>query len=100
MATRSPSSSALSRGEDAARSVTVAESEILQRAIGVLRARVKCRDGRTVLDRFRQEGCLKARLPRPEVGAWTSIVTLNSAGAAWRRATGWRRPSAPRPPPG
>ncbi len=33
-----------------------------------------------MLDRFRQEGCLKARLPRPEQGGWTSIVTLNSAG--------------------
>ena len=33
-----------------------------------------------MLDRLRQEGCLKARRPRPEVGAWTSLVTLNSAG--------------------
>jgi urease accessory protein len=32
------------------------------------------------LDRFRQEGCLKARLPRPENCAWTSLVTLNSSG--------------------
>jgi len=41
---------------------------------------VKLRGGETVLDRFRQEGCLKARLPRPENGAWTSLVTLNSSG--------------------
>ncbi len=41
---------------------------------------VKQRDGQTVLDRFRQQGCLKARLPRPENGAWTSLVTLNSSG--------------------
>ncbi len=33
-----------------------------------------------MLDRFRQEGCLKARLPRPENGAWTTAVTLNSSG--------------------
>ena len=33
-----------------------------------------------MLDRFRQEGCLKARLPRPERGAWTTAVTLNSSG--------------------
>ena len=33
-----------------------------------------------MLDQFRQEGCLKARLPRPERGAWTTAVTLNSSG--------------------
>ena len=33
-----------------------------------------------MLDQFRQEGCLKARLPRPECGAWTTAVTLNSSG--------------------
>ena len=33
-----------------------------------------------MLDQFRQEGCLKARLPRPERGAWTNAVTLNSSG--------------------
>jgi urease accessory protein len=60
--------------------VTGTASATLQRSIGTLRATVKCRDGLTVLDRFRQEGCLKARLPRPEQGAWTNIVTLNSAG--------------------
>ncbi len=51
-----------------------------QRAIGVLRLSVKLRDGLTVLDRFRQQDCLKARLPRPERGAWTTAVTLNSSG--------------------
>ena len=45
-----------------------------------MQATVKLRDGSTVLDRLRQEGCLKARWPRPEHGAWTSLVTLNSAG--------------------
>lgn len=38
------------------------------------------RDGVTALERFRQQGCLKARLPRPEDGAWTTAVTLNSSG--------------------
>ncbi len=52
----------------------------LQRARGTLRVGVRQRDGATVLATFRQEGCLKARLPRPERGAWTSLVTLNSAG--------------------
>ncbi len=33
-----------------------------------------------MLDRFRQEGCLKARLPRPEPDGWTTLVTINSAG--------------------
>ena len=33
-----------------------------------------------MLDRLHQEGCLKARFPRPEDGAWTSAVTLNSSG--------------------
>ena len=33
-----------------------------------------------MLDRFRQEGCLKARLPRPEPDGWTALVTINSAG--------------------
>ena len=52
----------------------------LQRARGTLAVAVKRRGGQTVLDRFRQEGCLKARLPRPETGAWTNLVTLNSSG--------------------
>jgi urease accessory protein len=52
----------------------------MQRARGALAVAMKLRDRVTVLDRFRQEGCLKARLPRPENGAWTSLVTLNSSG--------------------
>ena len=52
----------------------------LQRSRGALQAAVKLRGGDTVLDRLRQEGCLKARWPRPERGAWTSMVSLNSAG--------------------
>ncbi len=38
------------------------------------------RDGGTALDRLRQEGCLKARFPRPQRGGWMEIVTLNSSG--------------------
>ena len=52
----------------------------MQRARGDLRVSVRLRDGHTALERFRQEGCLKARLPRPEHGAWASLVTLNSSG--------------------
>ena len=51
-----------------------------QRSHGELRLSFKLRDGRTVLDGLRQEGCLKARFPRAEDGAWTSVVTLNSSG--------------------
>ena len=46
----------------------------------MLRVAVKARDGTTVLDRFRQQGCLKARLPRAERDGWTTLVTINSAG--------------------
>ncbi len=56
------------------------EAEARQRATGQLHIIVKRRGTETVLDRFRQEGCLKARLPRPEQGAWTTAVTLNSSG--------------------
>ncbi len=52
----------------------------LQRARGALRVSFKRRDEQTVLDTLRQEGCLKARFPRPEPPAWTSMVTLNSSG--------------------
>jgi urease accessory protein len=51
-----------------------------QRARGELRVSFRRREGRTVLDGLRQEGCLKARFPRPERGAWTSVVMLNTSG--------------------
>lgn len=51
-----------------------------QRARGELRLAFKRRSGETVLDTLRQEGCLKACFPRPEPGAWTGAVTLNSSG--------------------
>ena len=52
----------------------------LQRAVGALRVSFKCRDGETVLDGLRQEGCLKARFPRAEVPGWGGVVALNSSG--------------------
>ncbi len=50
-----------------------------QRAQGTLHLSFK-RRGATVLDGLRQEGCLKARFPRIEHGAWAGAVTLNSSG--------------------
>lgn len=55
-------------------------SVVHQRSRGRLRLSFKAREGRTVLDELGQEGCLKARLPRPEAGAWYGAVTLNTAG--------------------
>ena len=51
-----------------------------QRARGTLRLSFKRRSATTVLDGLRQEGCLKARFPHAEHGAWTGAVTLNSSG--------------------
>ncbi len=55
-------------------------SDAHQRARGILRLSFKQRDGMTVLDGLRQEGCLKVRFPRTERGAWPGAVTLNTAG--------------------
>ncbi|MDP9097345.1 MAG: urease accessory protein UreD [Pseudomonadota bacterium] len=57
-----------------------AAEETHQRARGELRLDFKARNGATVLDRLRQDGCLKARFPRLEVGGWSGAITLNSAG--------------------
>lgn len=57
-----------------------AAAACLQRAQGELRLSLRCRDGATVLDRFYQSGCLKARLPRPAAQGWTDIVTMNNSG--------------------
>ena len=67
----------------------LSEVQTHQRAVGELRLSVKLRDGETVLDGLRQSGCLKARFPRPERGAWMNAVTLNStiAFANGTRAT-------------
>ncbi len=54
--------------------------EAHQRARGELRLFFKRRAENTVLDRLRQEGCLKARFPRGEAGAWAGAVTLNTSG--------------------
>ncbi len=51
-----------------------------QRAQGTLCLSFKRRGAATVLDGLRQEGCLKARFPRTEHGAWAGAVTLNSSG--------------------
>src|SRR5271165_2039031 len=52
----------------------------LQRAVGELVLSVRCRNSATALDDLRQQGCLKARFPRPEPGAWTTGVMLNTSG--------------------
>jgi urease accessory protein len=49
-----------------------------QRASGAVRIAAKLRDGVSALDDLRQEGCLKARFPRPEHGM--EAVLLNSSG--------------------
>jgi len=49
-----------------------------QRAQGALHIAFKRRDALSVLDDLRQEGCLKARFPRPV--AWPEAVLLNSSG--------------------
>jgi urease accessory protein len=48
--------------------------------VGELRIDLRVREGRTVLDRLRQAGCLKARFPRSEDPRWFNIVTLNTSG--------------------
>ena len=49
-----------------------------QRSRGELIVTVKSRDGESVLGDLRQEGCMKARFPRPV--DWMEIITLNAAG--------------------
>ncbi len=49
-----------------------------QRAQGALLVRFKARDGQTVLDDLRQDGCLKARFPRPV--DFAEVTLLNSSG--------------------
>ena len=50
----------------------------MQRDRGVLRVAMRLREGRTMLADLYQEGCLKARMPRPV--DWAEIVQLNSSG--------------------
>ena len=52
----------------------------LQRARGALALGFRRRGEATVLARLRQEGCLKARLPRHENAGWAEAVLLNSSG--------------------
>ncbi len=49
-----------------------------QRATGSLHVAIKRRGEASVLADLRQEGCLKARFPRPV--DWVEVVTLNSSG--------------------
>jgi urease accessory protein len=51
-----------------------------QRAQGELGLAFRLREGRTVLDDLRQQGCLKARFPRAERAGWAGAVTLNTSG--------------------
>jgi urease accessory protein len=50
------------------------------RAIGALRLGFRRRGDATVLAELYQQGTLKARLPRPEPGAFITAITLNTAG--------------------
>ena len=60
---------------------TVRSSPVsLQRAYGRLAVSVKPRGTHSVLHELRQEGCLKARFPRPDDPAWLQVVTLNTSG--------------------
>jgi urease accessory protein len=58
-------------------SAAVSRSEH-QRAWGDLVVEMRLRDGRTVIGDLRQDGCMKARFPRPVDIA--EIITLNSSG--------------------
>lgn len=60
--------------------VSRSDAPARQRAIGALRIGFKRRGTATVLDTLYQQGCLKARLPAVEAGAWPGAVTLNSSG--------------------
>jgi urease accessory protein len=51
-----------------------------QRAFGRLHIAFRRRDAVTALERLRQEGCLKARMPRGEPGGIVEAVLLNTAG--------------------
>jgi urease accessory protein len=60
--------------------LTAAALQAPQRAFGRLRISFERRGDLTALAVLRQEGCLKARHPRPEPGATTETVLLNTSG--------------------
>jgi urease accessory protein len=60
--------------------MTSAEALRPQRAYGRLRLAFTRRGEETVLQTLRQEGCLKARHPRPEPGGIAETVLLNTSG--------------------
>ncbi len=51
-----------------------------QRSRGEISVGFRSRDGATVLDVLRQQGCLKARLPRAVDAGWCEAISLNNAG--------------------
>jgi urease accessory protein len=57
-----------------------AQGAIAQRAKGALALAFKRAGGQTRIDRLYQEGCLKARLPRPQDPATCEAVTMNISG--------------------
>ncbi|HEX3982864.1 MAG TPA: urease accessory protein UreD [Acidisoma sp.] len=60
--------------------MTIATLTRPQRAFGRLRVTFARREEQTVLSVLRQEGCLKARQPRPEPGGIPEMVLLNTSG--------------------
>jgi len=60
--------------------VSPSDAGAMQRAVGHLRVAFKRRGAETVLDTLYQQGCLKARFPRVDPGAWPVAVTLNTSG--------------------
>lgn len=68
------------RRSSGAAAATASPGTGLQRARGLLRLSWHCRDRATALHELRQEGCLKARLPRVENAGWANAVLLNSSG--------------------
>jgi len=66
------------RREEPTNTMSAASRSEHQRATGDLRITFRHRDAVTALADLRQEGCLKARFPRPV--AWTEAVTLNTSG--------------------
>jgi urease accessory protein len=62
------------------RATPPATAPVMQRARGHVRVALRRRGDTTVLAALRQEGCLKARLPRAVNVGWADVVLLNSSG--------------------
>lgn len=61
-------------------STVATASESLQRSSGAIRVSFKRQGSRTVLDRLYQDGCCKARFPRPEWTRPPEAVLINTSG--------------------